>query len=734
MVKHALIILLVMILLPFVVRATEEVLEVEIPSFDRLMPFVDSNRYTHAKSQSIASNQQTIFEDSEEIITEAGMMYVDTKSLAFQVLNSNGYIWSSTINYNQEGLAESFKNRARSALILESFNTLSTTYAITEENLFQANTTIIFNEITNGFHAIITFGRSKIRIGLYVTYTNEGIKVEIPQEEIDESGDFKISTIKVYPYFGAVKEADIPGYVFIPDGIGALIDYKPMDTLVTTNYQKEIYDRNIGYNMTDDLSQFISGGTRIYAPVFGFVHGVDQNAVFAHIEDGAAYGMINVYYPARTRGYTTVFSEFMYRKAYSQPVDNVGNTISLLQMKANEVNIQISYSLLENENANYVGMAKKYRESLRLSDKENSNENIPLRLETIGLERKKGVLFVETIKMTSLKDMISIVKDLEEEGLDHIQISLNGFTKNGVTWSSPQYDKLSSRFGSKDDLIELKSLVDDVYLITEYMKASSKSSGYNVYFDASKKINDQLYLFNSPTDTKYLLEHSKVTQMIEKSFSSLSRYAHSGLAIQSMGHLLYEDYANDSNLITQIELMKNTLNAYDRKIALFDANAYMWDVMNAFYQFPMYTSHYVTFDDTVPFLSIALSGSMDLFGPFANFYPYAKDELLRLIDFGVYPSFVVTNESSKLLLETALESIYSSRYQDIKQAITRYYHFVNDALKFVSGDTIDSREVLDSGVVKITYSKGTSIVVNYLEIPYTYSGQTIDAKSYVVFH
>ena len=81
------------------------------------------------------------------------------------------------------------------------------------------------------------------------------------------------------------------------------------------------------------------------------------------------------------------------------------------------------------KNANYVGMAKKYRESLRLSDKENSNENIPLRLETIGLERKKGVLFVETIKMTSLKDMISIVKDLEEEGLDHIQISLNGFTK-----------------------------------------------------------------------------------------------------------------------------------------------------------------------------------------------------------------------------------------------------------------------------------------------------------------
>lgn len=732
-VKHAIIILILMFLLPFAVRAAEEVTEVELPSFDRLMTFVDSNRYSHQKSLDLATNQQTLFEDATEITTEAGIMYVDEESLAFQVVNENGYIWSSTIDYNQEGFAESFKNRARSALIVESFNTTNTNYAITEENVFQANTDIDFDVIANGFHATITFGRSKIQVGLEVTYTLDGIKVRVPQDEIDESGTFKISTIKVYPYFGAVKEADIPGYVFVPDGIGALIDYKLTDPLIAANYQKEIYDRSLGYNMIQDLSTFISGGTRIYAPVFGFVHGVNQNAVFAHITEGDAYGMINVYYPARTRGYTTIFSEFVYRKTYSQPIDNVGTTISLLQMEPNEVNVEIMYTLLEDEDANYVGMAKAYRDQLDLQEVASSKTNIPLHLETIGLEKKKGVLFTETIVMTTLSEMLDIVKGLNASGINHIQLSIDGFTSNGVTWSAPQYEKMSRKLGNNSDLVALSDAVDDLYLVTEYMKASTESSGFNAYFDLAKKINDQLYVFNSATDTKHLLEHSKVSSMINKSFDRLNTYSHTGLLIGSMGNLLYEDYANGSNLMDQIELMKTKLSDYDRKIALEDANSYMWDVMDTYYQFPMYTSQYVTFDDTVPFLSIALSGTMDLFGPFANFYPYAKDELLRLIDFGVYPSFIVTHESSKLLLETGLESIYASRYEDIKHAIVRYYDFVNQALSPVMGETIESREVLSVGVVKVMYSSGTAIVVNYLEVPYTYLGQTIDAKGYHVF-
>lgn len=731
--KKMMIILLMLAIIPFMVFARDEDLdEIEIPSFDRNMTFVDSNRYTHQKTDALATNQQSLFEDAIEITTEAGMLYLDEESLAFQVVNSNGYIWSSTIDYDQEGFAESFKKRARSALILESFNTLNQNYAITEENVFENNTDINLTIIQNGFHAEITFGKSNITIGLKVTYTFEGIHISIPQDEIDESGDFKISTLKVYPYFGAVKENDIPGYVFIPDGIGALIDYKLTDPLIAANYQKEIYDRSLGYNTIDDLSTFISGGTRIYAPVFGFVHGVDQNAVFAHILNGDAYGMLNVYFPARTRGYTTVFPEFVYRKTYSQPIDNMGGTISLLQTEANPVDIELMYSLLEGEDANYVGMAKAYRNQLNLGVSE-VDENIPLHLETIGLEKKQGTIFVKNVVMTTLSDMIFMVDSLNALGIDNIHMTLTGFTRLGVSWSAPFYEKMSSKLGSKAELAELNQLVENLYFVTEYLQASSKSKGYNQYFDLAKKINDQMYTFISQTDTKYLLEHSQVKDMVNQSMKELNTYDHSGLAIQSFGHLLYEDYANDSTLLDQIALMKEALVSYDRDIALYDANSYMWDVMDQYLEFPMYTSHYLTFDDTVPFLAIVLSGSLPLYGPFANFYPYAKDELLRLIDFGVYPSFIVTEESSKALLETDLENIYSSSFEDIKPAIVRYYEFVNDALKHVSGEQIINREVIDNGVVKVTYSSGTYIVINYLDVPYTYLAQTIEAKNYKVW-
>jgi hypothetical protein len=734
--KRSLFFIIMVMLISFTVYALDgsTLNDVDIPSFDVISPYVDSNRYTHKKSDATAFNQQYFFDDALEIVTSSGVVYLDEASLAFQVVNSNGYIWSSTIDYNVVGLPNTFKERARSAIILESYNTEATNFAITEENLFTNNTEITTQIITNGFHSTITFGRSGITIGLYVTFGHNKITVEIPDDEIDESGAFKISSIKVYPYFGAVLENNIPGYVFLPDGIGALVDYKPTNPLVSTNYQKEIYDRNIGYNTESNMNNFLSGGTKIYAPVFGFVHGVNQNAVFAEIKEGAPYGMINLYFPARTRGYTTVFAEFVFRKTYRQPIDKVGNTISLLQQFGNEISIKIEYTLLENEDANYVGMAKAYRDSLssELSGNRYDFEDIPLKLDTIGIERKDGLLFPQTIVMTTFNQFNDIVLDLHDKDIHHIIGNYQGFTRQGVTWSAPIYDKTSSRLGNMNDLESLSKSLTELYFVTEYMKASSRSSGYNQYFDLAKKINDQLYQYISSTDRKYLLQYDKLESLLFESYMELKEYPIDGLAIQSMGNLLYDDFSKQKYLPELIEMLKSSLDSLDAKIALYDVNQYLWGNISSFYEFPMYSSQYITFDDTVPFLSIVLSGSVHLYGPYANFYPYARDELLRLIDFGVYPSFIVTHESSIKLQETGLEYIYSSRYQDIQHSISAYYHFVNNALKHVIGAKITHREILENGIVAITYDNDIQIIVNYRSINYNYADQMVAAKSYLI--
>jgi hypothetical protein len=398
------------------------------------------------------------------------------------------------------------------------------------------------------------------------------------------------------------------------------------------------------------------------------------------------------------------------------------------------MDIEISYTLLDGEDANYVGMAKTYRDSLAESLSQNitPSSSIPLKLDTIGIEKTEGLLFNKTIVMTTFNQFKEIILDLEASGITNIIGNFNGFATNGVTWSAPKYERISSRLGNTKDLENLSEVLTKFYFVTEYTKASDRSSGYNRYFDLAKKINDQLYQYLSGTDIKFLLECAETLQIMEDSIEKLSDYPISGLAIESMGNLLYDDFSNQNYLPELIEMYQNLVNSTDLDISLYDVNAYLWGSIDNFYDFPMYSSQYVTFDDTVPFLPIVLSGSINLFGPNANFYPYAREELLRLIDFGVYPSFVVTHESSKKLQDTGLEAIYSSRYVDVKNSVITYYDFVNEALKNVIGSRIVNREVYLNGVIVVTYENDYQIVINYKTNSINYEGTTIDAKDYLV--
>ena len=53
--------------------------------------------------------------------------------------------------------------------------------------------------------------------------TENGLSVSVPTKEIEEKGGAVISRIRVLPFFGAAG-TDADGYMFVPDGSGALIN------------------------------------------------------------------------------------------------------------------------------------------------------------------------------------------------------------------------------------------------------------------------------------------------------------------------------------------------------------------------------------------------------------------------------------------------------------------------------------------------------------------------------
>lgn len=704
-----------------------------LPSFTELTDYVSSNRYTQVDDLTVATSPYTVDPEHTVIPTELGDVYLDMSSLSFMIENDNGYLFSSTIDFSTSGLSNNWQRRVRSAIHIYSYNTNTTNNAKTEEFILSENTSKTTRIIDNGFESTITFGISRIKVVLKVEFLSSGIRVQIPSESIQEPGNFKLASMYVYPYLGAVRENTMPGYMFVPDGVGALIRYPGLS--LTRQYTKEFYTPNLSFNTETNLNRMTGEGTALYAPVYGLVHGINQNAIFANILKGAENGILTINFAGSLTPYNAIFTEFIYRRIYNQPIDKAGNVITLMQENRHEFDIDIQYSLLTNEDANYVGMAKTYRNHLitegKLTEQTNEVKDVPLKLESIGLVKKDGILFADNITMTTLKEFTGMIESLREN-ITNITAVYQGFSNSGATWDGPLYTNLSNKVGSKSDVERLKTAVGELYFMTDALKASNRSGDYQAFNDLAKKINEQSYRFIELDHDRYLLKHSKVVSLYNRTVAHLDDYAIDGLAITSLGNTLYADYGSSVSIEEAVIQFNDMLLDSTLKTALYDAYSYLWGSMDAYMDMPLYSSQYLSFTDTVPFIPLVLKGYMDLYGSNANFYDYARDQLLRSIDFGVNISFVVTEDSSKRLQDTALRHIYTSAFDDLKPSIETYYAFVNGALRFVSGQSMESREVLNTGVVKVVYEDDTTIYINYQNAMVLADGRVILPKNYLV--
>jgi hypothetical protein len=146
----------------------------------------------------------------------------------------------------------------------------------------------------------------------------------------------------------------------------------------------------------------------------------------------------------------------------------------------------------------------------------------------------------------------------------------------------------------------------------------------------------------------------------------------------------------------------------------------------------VYGTQYLIETDTVPFLQIVLQGQMEMYAPYSNFSFYSTGDVLRMIDYNVYPSFVLTEEPAYLLTDTLSRNYYSTEYELYKDLIQDIYENVNDALSNVINADWVSREVVEPGVVVNTYSNGVEIVINYSDLPVEYEGDILLPLSYEV--
>ena len=146
----------------------------------------------------------------------------------------------------------------------------------------------------------------------------------------------------------------------------------------------------------------------------------------------------------------------------------------------------------------------------------------------------------------------------------------------------------------------------------------------------------------------------------------------------------------------------------------------------------MATSGYNYIAKEVPFLQTVLRGYIPYWAPYINFQSNEKVFFLKLLEYGAYPSFLVTNQSPVKLRNTNSSYIYTSEYSVLKDKILAYEKELSEVFEQLEGTGIQEHRTLRENVVMTIYKNGVTIYINYSENEFLYEDIVVRPLSYLL--
>ncbi len=612
----------------------------------------------------------------------------------------------------------------------------------------------------------IRFTTLQIDIKLHIYFDDEGIRYEIRDEDITGNGVSVLAAVMLTPFMGAsggakvywdpereqfrriVSNPTLDGYVLVPDGPGALIRFVDRNTSLTS-YNGNIYGDDLteaDYYYTRETSYLPLKSPLM--PVFGMAHGNRQAAFVAYAVSGGEYMNVVVSPEQNLTNYTFAYPRFEYNKLFHQVYNRQGAGYFTLMENRNHFDISMRYDFLANDGtmdgypADYVGMALKYRDYLKkhdeLPDFTRSQGEIPLRLDFVMADVKRSVFGVEDVIATTANQVKDILSDVKSLGIRRVTSGLLGWQKGGITNGHPGRTDWSGAIGSQNDFKALNEYAKDIgydvslsqnYVMihrdqVNYLNTAAKHmNGWYMEYRLRDNMPVTLFGYAKPSvSARWMLEQSR--RLANAGFNSLT--------VEGIPNTLISEYSKESSEVHKtIEMYQQTFDQMsdDWTISSTSPNQYLWKYINRFLQAPVYSSQFLIHTDTVPFLQMVINHNMEIYAPYSNFSFYTRQDVLRMIDYNLSPSFVLTQEPSYQLTLTNSARFYSTEYIQYKDLIQQIHQDVNLALKDVLYAQWIDRIVLENGVIKNVYDNNMAVIINYTQNPVEVSGVTIESES-----
>ncbi len=604
---------------------------------------------------------------------------------------------------------------------------------------------ITYTYYNDGFDASLYYKFYDFSLTVEVRLTDDGITVEVDKDSIIEGETYKLGSIYLYPMLGATKLGDVPGYMFVPEGAGALIDLKDNNAQYKSPYSKKIYGDNAGvdkFATVEANRPAIKEPEEITMPVFGMVYTEDEQGFLGIVEKGQYNAEILAYPNGVTTEFNWVTTKFNFRDIYTMQTAATSGVPTYEKVPYMR-DIKINYKFVNKDEANYTGLAKEYQSYLIDNEVlEKQEDHFQLKLDFFGGDSKKWLLFDVVVPMTSVEQIDSITSDLIAEGVTNILPVYTGWQKDGISlaYGSGNYE-IDENLGTQkelNNLIEkLKDQNIDFVLKQDFLKANT-TRFYNTTKDIVKGISQ--LLVEEPTNAKVFESMYYLTPSKSKEFASdfIEHFENTGVEnveLTSITNTLFSYYSGGevhSRGETANDIVELTEQFENIKLSMERPNEYLWKSTSKYFDMPLSTSNYAFLSKEIPFLPIVLKGYIPFWAADNNFEANEKEYYLKMIEYGAYPSFLVTNESPNKLRDTNSSYIYTSQYEVLKDSIKSYYTDLGDVLSQVEGVSIKTHEYIAEQVVSVVYENGVEFVINYSNQDYQSGDITVAAMSYAV--
>lgn len=573
-----------------------------------------------------------------------------------------------------------------------------------------------------------------VKVCIEFALTEDGFSVRVPSEKLEEYDAFSAVSLDLMPFFAAAAD-DQEGYLFYPDGSGAILEYSD---------PSHVGESPVSYNVYGDIvnnenlkGRFEQEEALTLLPVFGINYG--SKGAVAYVTRGEETTRFTVNPSTKIIKASYVYPTVIFRRGFDDPRVK-GEAVKKYDDEQLKTDYEIHYEILPEGKAGYADMAVAYREYLLDSGllKDSGDDGMTLSLDIFMGIKEEGLIFDTFRSVTNFAQAQEILEDLKVSVDTALEVSLLGWTKSGYG-TQPQYFPVNSSLGGKKGLNSLAKYASEngisLSLAADFLTADAEQSGYSQNTDIVFLGNYQV--LTDRRNSVRIISPDTALKNFQKFMKKAKAYDIAGLKLENLGDMLYYNYNSRSTMLaTQcranwIQMLSDTKETFG-SVTSEGGNLYVLSLADKVTDIPTEDIGYQMTTREVPFYQIVVHGSVKYTGEALNLSSDARRLRLKWIEYGYTPYFELTYESAEKLINTDYNELFTSTYADWRDDVLATCEELKPVWNATMGAKIISHEEVAENVFCTGYDNGVRVYVNYNEQAVSIEGVKLEALSWEV--